>query len=722
MRTRYISSTLDLECSTSLTAPHIARLPLLAAGLTNLLGAIGINGVVGQILAGIAVTAITMGVNYLMTPKPPKPEDGKAPKQQAVPFRIYGAGTCRIAGNYTCWEEHAGSLYTVQALCGHKISAITRRYLHEDEITVNEIDALVNELPDGRYGEGYIRHEVRLGETPETPYWVHASYLAADGLWGTDYRGDGTASLALICGPPTPENWPKIFPYQIPQASVVADMALVFDPRDPTQHVDFPVTWKFNKNSILILLWHICFNPYGRRRSYYKYILPVIDRWIEEADICDELEALAAGGFEPKYQCNGWSTTEHKPVAYQNAVLATCDGHLVERGDGVIIPTVGKFREDLVVDIYDEDIIGYFIQADVPEEDDVNRLVPMFTYPDTDYSTSDCDAFEDPASQAQVGTITRDADYGFVHSWTQARRLGYRDWVRARWKQRGSLELGLSGLNACYARWVRINSTTKIPRMNGVIVENRRSTMALTQGGLHMEWISSPPAMEDWTTALEGAKPIVPPKPNAAGITAPVINSLFAFGYSGSVYLRIVINDPGRADLTPVSRYRIKDIGGGVPGEWVTQEHVNFVVDAGTISLDTAPVPNDQDLQVEVAFKGTKGSYSNWSATEEVRSVSDTIPAGQVHSISVTPGAGHAFFDFTAPAVANYAGARIYWNTVPNFFTATAVSPPEYGIPGGTESRLVSGLPAGTVYGWITTLNFSGVEGTRVATGPFTVT
>jgi hypothetical protein len=46
----------------------------------------------------------------------------------------------------------------------------------------------------------------------------------------------------------------------------------------------------------------------------------------------------------------------------------------------------------------------------------------------------------------------------------------------------------------------------------------------------------------------------------------------------------------------------------------------------------------------------------------------------------------------------------------------------EYGPPSATDLRVVTSLAAGTYYGWLRSINPSGIAGTAVATGAFVVT
>ncbi|RVG91430.1 hypothetical protein [Sinorhizobium meliloti] len=678
-----------------------------------------------SIASAIATTAISIGLQALMaqTPKPPKPEDGRSPLNQAIPFRTYAVGRTRLAGARMMWEAVGSNLYSVQAIAGHKIKSFNRFYLNDDEVSV--VDNVVTPLTTGgRYGAGSanVRLYTRLGNNPETPYSELVSALGADGIWTSNHRGDGQASLAMRAHNADAQDQQTAFPYGAPSPSVEIDGAYCWDFRDPAQSPTNTATWTWTRNSAVICAWHLCFNEFGFGLDYTKALLPVIDLWKEEADVCDELVPLKGGGTERRYECNGWDTTENGPKSGLNAILSTCDGHLVARGDGARILTVGKFRESRTATLTDADIVGHQVQYDVLFEDECNRLVPKFTYPATNYTSCDTDFFEDTAAQLSAGRVlTQEGSYEWCHQWRQARRLGKRDWLRLRQKVKGSLDVRLSGINAVYARWVRLETPNRLPRLNGKLLENRRSVLALTKGGFSMDFVEQPDGIDDWNpTTEEGQQPPVPPAVNASNIPTPVINLIQAKASNNSVYIRVVVIDPADDSFIPVVRYRVADIGAGTPGAWIEQAFPGADPSGGYINLNTNTVPVDQELQVQVAFKASNGKYSNWSVTEEVTSTADPTPPGVVTSPSATGGLGTATFNWTAPNSSNYAGAKIYWNTVDSFGTASYAGPPEYGASSSADSTSRS-FVAGTYYGWIVSINHSGIEGAAAATGTFIV-
>lgn len=714
---------IDLRSSTFMRPQTIVHDPI----FTPLFFSLGLTGTIGGVsIAAIASSVLVSGLSYavqlLLTPTeaPPKVENGRQAATQAIPYRYWGVGRTRIAGALMLFESMGNQLFSVQAIAGHKIKSFNRYYLHDDEVTLS--GSSVVGLSDGRYS-GQVSLFTRLGADPETPYTEISSQLASSGLWTSNHRGDGQASVAMVAYSPQAKDYQTRFPYGPPRVSVEADMALCWDYRNPSQDPDDPSTWTWTQNSALIMCWHQCFNEFGHLRDYRKAILPVLDMWIEEANICDENVPKASGGTEKRYQCNGWATSESDPKVGTNAIMATCDGWIAERGDGALLFTVGKYREDRVSVLTDADIVGHFIQYDVSQEDEINRLVPKFTYPETAYSTSDTDYFEDTSAQIVSGRIlSREASYQWCTQWRQARRLGKRDWLRLQEKIRGSLDVRLSGINAIFTRWIRLETPNRIPTLNGALLENRRSVLNLGRGGFTVEFMKHPTDIDAWVPNVdEGSQPPVPGSPNLDGVTTPTVTSVIAVSTNGSVYIRTVMDAPSDTSLSTSVRYRVKDTGGGVPGAWIEQGFSGLVPSGGSLTANTNAVPVDTILQVQAAFLSSSGKYSQWSVTQEVLSLADSVSPGDATSVSATDGVGEVMINWTSPNSSNYSGAKIYIGNSSTFSSAIYQGT-EYGPANTSDYTVISGLPAGTKYGWVVAINRSGTPANPVATGPFTVT
>eukprot|EP00913_Durusdinium_trenchii_P008088 g7585.t1 len=713
--------------NTTAICPFARRDPIFTPIFTAVFGTatIGATSItVASVASAIATTALTIGLQAALAPKPPKPEKGKFPLQQAIPFRIWGVGRNRTAGAFMLWESSPSetALYAVQALRAHRIKSINRFWLHDDEVT-RDADGYVVALGK-RYASSSVRIQYRLGLPIETAYEMAVDMFGSLGLWTNNHRGDGQASTFLWASAAKAKDQAKRFPYGIPMLSVESDDAACWDPRDPDQDPEDPDTWTWTQNTALHIIWWLCFSEFGFRLDYNKAILPVLDMWIEEADICDEDIPNAGGGTHKRYQSNLWDTTENDPKAALNALLAACDGHLVNRGDGARILTVGKFRESRCATLTDRDIIGHRIDYDVLPEDEINRLVPTFTYAETGYTTTDTDYFEDTDAQLKAGRVlATDMDLVAVQDWRQARFVAIREWRRLRQKVRGQLDVRLSGINSIYARWVRMETPIRLPRLNGKLVENRRSILAITKGGFTMDIVQHPSNIDAWNPSTdEGQQPPVPPKPNYEDVLTPVINLVQAKPNGQSVHLRVVIIDPEESSYTPVVHYRLVNRGDGQPGAWVSQEFPDAVPSGGFIDLNTNVVPSDKLLDVQVAFKDSSGDYGNWSTTASVTSTVYPDPPQDVTDVSAinSATAGQVVFQWTAPNDSSYQGGKAYWNTTNSFAGATLFGEKLSG-PGITNNYRLTGLSAGTRYGWVVAVNKSGVPGNPVETGPFTV-
>jgi len=616
--------------------------PIFTPLFTTLFTSLGFSATTAGLLAtgaaAIATTAISIGIQALLAPKPPKPEDGKIPKIQSIPYRWWGVGRNRIAGAFMLWEAIGKKLYAVQAIAGHRIKSVNRYWLHDDEVTL----AVNSEINPGTNYKTNVMILSRLGLVPETPYTIISGDLASAGVWTNNHRGDGQASVAMICTSDKAERQQKTFPYGPPQLSVEADMALCWDFRDPLQDPENPATWQWTRNAAVIMAWHQCFNEFGHRRDYKRAILPVLDMWQEEADVCDELVPLAGGGFERRYECNGFDTTENDPKAGTNAILSSCDGWICERGDGALLFIVGKFRAKYLTTLTDADIVGHQIEYDVLFEDECNRLVPKFCYPEIGYATSDTDYFEDTAAQLIAGRVlAQEANYQWVQQWRQARRLGKRDWLRLQQKVTGQINVRLSGINSVYSRWVRMVTPNMLPRLDGKIVENRKSVLSLLQGGFVMDIMKHPDNIDAWNPATdEGRQPSTPPRTSPAGILTPVINLVQARPNGDSVYVRVVIIDPADSSLIPVVRYRLADAGSGTPGPWIEQRFPNPVPAGGFIDMSTNVVPSNKLLDIQVAFIASDGDYGPWSITANVTSTVDPTAPGVPTNMTTSNAAG----------------------------------------------------------------------------------
>lgn len=678
--------------------------------------------------SAIATTALTIGLQYALAPKPPKPEDGRAPLTQPVPYRIWAVGQCRQAGAMMLWESYGGVMYSAQALVAHPIDEIVTYYLHDDIVTPAANGSI--SIP-GRYG-GHVYVDTRLGAVPETAYAWLVNALGAQGIWTNDHRGDGQASLAMVCYAPKAKYFNSTYPYGKPAASVVAKWVKVWDFRDEDQDPDDPSTWSWSNNSVLILGWHLCFNPFGEKHDYRRAILPVLDMWQEEADVCDEDVSLAVGGSEKRYTCSGYDTTEHGPKAGTNAILATMDGWMCVRGDGAILVVAGKYREKYCATLTDSDVVGYVNQRGVLFDEEVNRFTPKFNYPATDYSTTDTDFFEDIPAQINAGRILpEEGHYDWCTQWRQARRLGKRDWLRLQEKSRGTIYANLTGINAAYAPWIKLETPVMIPALNGKTISNRKTTLDIGKGGLAIEFVKmpdDPTDIDDWDPATdEGSAPPVPPKPVGGGIPVPIIDAVTVQNLAGSIYLRITLADPDRDDLTPVFRFRLADVGSGDPGPWSNnQSFPDVEPESGLLTLDAGPLPGDQTIEYQLAYSGANGGFFGgpsgeiWTAIQTITTTVDTTAPLALLSFSASDGEDQFTANFGTENDGHLATVAIYRVAAGDPISPRPAPEARPFVSRGISYAIPVTAPAGTWDIYVEPFNQSGIAGPL--SGPETVT
>lgn len=611
------------------------------------------------IASAIATTALVAGISYLLSPKPPKPEDARLPLTQAIPARFWIIGEVRLAGAMVLWESRGHTLFSVQALAGHQIDGFVRFYLSDDRVT--RTGTLVNYIGD-RYGEAVVIEE-RAGSVPGVPIAHAVTYLGGDS-WTNDHRGDDQAYVYMAVTAPSQKKFMKRFPSGRPTLTAHVRGARLWDPRDEAQDPEDPTTWVFSKNSVLCLLWHECFNPFGTKRDYTRAILPVIDMWMEEADVCDEDVEKATGGTEKRYECNGFDSAARDPKAGTNAILATMDGWMADRGDGALLVVAGKVREKYIIEITDADILGRDISNDVLFDEEVNRVIPKFTYPETDFTSSDTDFWQDDEAVAIAGRVLpQDFDYLFVQQWRQARRLGRRDYLRLREKISGQIDLRFTAINAVYVPWIRVNAPIMMPSLTGKLINNRRAMMNVGLGTFQMTFMAMPTDIDDWVPAThEGTAPPIPFKPAIDEIPQAEIYTAVGVVANGSIYFTVKVVDPVRLDLYPGLRLRTAAVGATPAGEWIEQRYDEAVGSGGYYTLNTPNVPNDALIDIQAFFVGANGASGPGSTIVQRSAIVDPVAPGALSSVVINGGNGGAELNFTTPASSNIRKVVVYRN------------------------------------------------------------
>lgn len=587
--------------------------PAIGAGL-------GISAAAGSLIAGVVFTVGSTLLTFLLSPKPDT-QDGKIPFKQPIQPRGFGYGRTRVAGA-TMYHEaiggNGGKLVIVQALLSHPCDAFVQYYLHEDEVEFYS-GAKVQRVDGGKGYTDKVFIYTRLGAIPETAISEIGPATITGSQWTSDHRGDGITYLAMRADDADEDSQAKKFPHGKPIPSAVLDAALVYDPRVSGQDPDDDSTWQWSDNPVLCILHFLCFSEFGFKRDYDTAILPYVENWKAAADVCDEAIDLFAGGTEKRYRLGGNATTEHTPRAVWGQMLAACDGWVVDRGDGGVDIRVGTFEEPEII-LTDNDIVGFDLPYGIADEEVVNRLDVTFTDADNKYTEGEVDPWENEADQASRGTVREHRfELKWVQSATQARRLGKREYIRLQEPLRGTLDLRLGAIDAVYARFIRVQSTT-IPQLADRVIENRAGHLSLLSGSVRIAFIGSGEEIDDWTPEDdEGELPVTPTPVTEQELYEPTNIEItyreFTI-YDGNIpvttrALQIEFDEPPNFHHYVVRWQWTEDMPDGMIAKEDRETFINALdaASGGRITFVTSkPIPEVESLSVQIASKSPTAS------------------------------------------------------------------------------------------------------------------
>lgn len=474
------------------------------AGATGVAGfALTSTTIAGVSLATVVGTAAiigaSIGLQYALneTPSLPKPEDGSQAIRQAIPPRQRGYGMNRMAGSYMYFEANdvggpPASSYDVIAFHSGRIQSLQEVYLSDDLVDVipsitsgGNLSGEVQEFAGGAYaipaGQSTlpVNIQVRYGA---------ASQTAIGGFpgWPSTARGDGIAYAGIYCGPVgDPTEYSTIYPRGRPELSFVVNCSPIWDPRDGAQSFSDPATWVMKRNPVLQLIDYITREDGGMGHDI-DIALPtdVLDQWMDEADICDE---LLSG--DPRYRSDGWFRYDGSPEDIINSILAACDGWLAEAGDGTLSLTVGYYREPTEPPITEEDIIGFSLHCGQADEQIINVLNVSYTDPANKYVQGSLDDVRDEVSISETGSERpKQLALTWVQSSDQAERLAQRAMLRLNPRRSGTLTTKLIGLRYFGKRWVKVQYPFLADLEDCVVEIQPSPTIDLLNGSVTFTW------------------------------------------------------------------------------------------------------------------------------------------------------------------------------------------------------------------------------------------
>lgn len=677
-------------------------------------------GTLALAYGGLAYGSYALQSALASKPVVPKPEDGSYNLKQNVPSLPIVLGTTKKGGDYCFLEEVNGTAYHITVIAGHRINRFVKHYLHDEAVTLSNGDNgwVTDPAHFAKPYQGlgnWVLISWQAGVDAETAYIDVVSAFPA--IWTDDHRSDGLATIRMSCSTVPQEDYLEVYPNQMPEHSCIVEGALLYDPRkDSTvpggsgsHRVANHNSWEYSSNLALMRLRHLC-SPWGGKMSYARMYLP---DWINAANVCDQDVTNRDGGTEKRYHGGLWFRANNDQVEVGRILDEAGELVVFERADGKIGVHAGEFVEPDIT--LDQNAI-FTIRVDKNKRKSSTVLAVRGRYVNTanHYATEDAAIYGDPYGEVDETERTKTFDNAAVQSHNHCQRKQKLTYIRANARKVSITANYSDAKNCAYRRFIRVHYPSR-GLVNAVVEITSTVSLDLRNMRVSFSGIVVPETLYAFDSAAEEGSPgnAVTPVvsigvPDPAGFLATVQTEIVAGGASAA-FVKAEW-DYQAISLTYELEYEPSD------ASFVA---VSVFSKSGDTEVRTPYLVDGKQYKVRLRTWGG-GSKSDWTAYQTLAVTADPTPPGAVIGVSATGGAGQANFSWTAPNSLNYAGVRIYVNTT-NSMTGAVLVATEYGPPNIADGRVVTGLTAGTKYGFLVAINASGTPAAAVATGAFTV-
>ncbi|MBJ6986950.1 hypothetical protein [Devosia sp. MC521] len=678
-----------------------------------------ITGLGATLVGSAIIGAGVLGASALLnafTPKPqfntPTPQDRQATVRQSTGARVRFYGTNKVGGTLSFFESKGGFLYSQTTLNEGEISQIKEVWLNDQLVAIGGDGYVTTDPYEVNFGFGGLKKVARIlfrmGQSAQTAYSELIS--AFPGVYTSAHRMRGVANALTIFEEVEGEQIGKVYPQGPPTLRVVADFSLVKSVRTGVRI--------FSDNPADCVYDYLTGRdgagfPYGAGFPESKIDLASFQAF---ANLCDQPVPLKSGGTEKRYRLAlGYSLTEEMRSVLGRMCQA-CDADLYINSAGKIAIRGGKFTAPtLMLD----DSKGHIISADFQRGQGAlvafNELTIKYTDAAQGFVETEAQRWVDAVNVALRGRVLpHSLDLLCVPSHSQARRVAkiYTHKSNPVWT--GTIVTNFYGLNA-------IGEETLTIKFGPMGID---TTFAITGlqilddlTGVQLQLSSLSPTAYAWDAALEEGTPSGVAPGTGGGTSLPLPTSITAateqVAIDGSlVGVRLIVGwtRPPREALGVHAQY--KKSTESVWQDMQTADDRSFAT--------SALVDDGGTYNYRVRTLSPAGSPGSWSSVGSITVTADPVAPGVVTAVSATGGTAQITFGWSAPNSANYAGSRLYINTSNSMTGATLVAT-EFGPPNIADTRVVTGVSAGTRYGFVVAINRSGIPTTAVATGAITV-
>lgn len=400
--------------------------PVLAAVTANLTASlflsglsIGVATVLSNVIVSLASNLVLGAVSKALTPKPKQPSvaalsarDRTLAVRQPITVHRIIYGRQRVSGPYTFMHSTESNkyLHLVITLAAHEVEEIGDIYFNDELVPLDS-----NGNATGRYA-GHAVVKKGLGLVYDSAV-IDTLVANTAGLWTVNHKQSGRAKIYLRL------TWNQdLFAAGLPNVTAILKGKKVYDPRTGA------TAW--SDNTALCLRDYLSNAGYGLGEPAARIDDTAV---ITAANICDESVALAAGGTEKRYTCNGVVETDMQPKEVIGQIQSSCAGICVYSGGKWRVLT-GAYRTP-TIPLSEGDLDGPIkVNSRVSRRELFNGVKGVFVNPVEFWQPTDFPPITNATylSQDQGERIWKDVAFYFTTSSATAQRLAKIELERAR--------------------------------------------------------------------------------------------------------------------------------------------------------------------------------------------------------------------------------------------------------------------------------------------------
>jgi len=428
---------------------------------------------IGSLILSVGLSLVT---SFLTTRKQaPTVEAAKVNVRIGEPERWLACGRNRVGGGVVFGEFDAnGNFWYVVVHCDSILAGTVGMYFDDVPITVGVGGGVPNNVltndfctntkyepwtgSNGTQAFWYRVYTTTYSASDPTPPGVAALLSAFPGKWTNDHRLVGTTYSVIRARAIKQEKrnliyrWRGPFGLGEPSFTLVGNWSKVYDPRDNTQVLGNPSTYKFSRNAALVWAWFRT-HKYGRGKSEASI------NWAKvaiEADKCDQ-NVTGVSGTVKRYTCDIAIPESKERAEAELEILISMDAQLVFDDDGKCWPRVGYYEAPTLSLTRNRDIVAMESVEAQNGESISQGVIVRYMDPSANYTMQPAPAWRNPNFYVEGETpkyLTVDAPT--IQTSNQAMRIAKAIGMRSQPLHKLVPSVGLRGLKARQERIINL--------------------------------------------------------------------------------------------------------------------------------------------------------------------------------------------------------------------------------------------------------------------------